>query len=555
MLTEGTVLKERYKIDSLIKSGGMGSIYKAFDMRLNCVCAVKELIPSYEQSENIEWFEREAKILASLSHPGLTKVCDYFTYNCMYYIVMDFIEGHDLLSLLEKEGKPGLSEEKVISWSVEILKILDYLHSQPPPVLYRDMKPANIMLNKEGRIILIDFGIARVLNNIQTQTVIGTEGYAPPEQFRGRAEVRSDLYSLGATIHHLLSGIEPVPFKFEKISFISPELNRIILKSLNDNQEERFPSAKRMLKELTLMKKEKISSPSSPLQGTWKKQFTDTEALLRDIHFVDKNCGWAAGYSGLFDGIILNTVNGGKSWKGRKMAGLASIYFVNPFEGWAVGGGLTEGIILHSTDGGTKWEKKRAGLFIPLLNKIYFINFTKGWIAGDKGFILHTEDGGIKWEKQKSHTSLELYSIYFVNSDTGWITGQGGLILHTKDSGENWIKQKSNTSALLRSVYFIDEKNGFTAGDMGTLLYTEDGGEKWEKKELNIPLNFNGIYFTEQNGFISGEKGIILHTEDRGENWQKLTGITSSNLFGIYFADSKNGWIAGEKGTILKYLY
>ncbi len=555
MLTEGILLKDRYKIDSLIKSGGMGSIYKASDIRLNCICAVKELIPSYGDTENVEWFEREAKILASLSHQGLPKVSDYFTCNGMYYLVMDFIEGEDLLTVLEKEGNPGLSEEKVITWTEEILKILDYLHSRNPPVLYRDMKPANIMLNKEGRIFLIDFGIAKVFDNIQTQTVIGTEGYAPPEQFHGHAEIRSDLYSLGATAHHLLSGIEPVPFKFEDILSVSSGFRRIIMKSLSYKAEERFTSARRMLKELTLIKKDRNSAEhnTSSVRGTWKTQFADTEALLRNIHFLDENCGWAVGYGGFFDGVILNTVNGGKSWTVKKTAGLSDIYFVSPSEGWAVGGGLTGGIILYTADGGKTWKKKKAGLFVPVLNKVYFINFTTGWIAGDKGFILHTKDGGNTWEKQKSNTSMELYSIHFVNNNTGWIAGQGGLILHTKDGGEKWIKQESRTSAFMRSVYFIDELHGFITGDRGTLLCTEDGGHKWEKKEINFSLNLNAITFIDKYGFIAGEKGTVLQSGDRGETWEKIPAITSSNLFGIYFLDNKKGFVAGEKGTVLKY--
>jgi len=144
-LRSGTVLVNRYRIESLIKAGGMGAVYKAVDIRLNSTCAVKELISTCgteeERKKATEWFEREVKLLARLNHTGLPEVFDYFITEGIYYFVLTFVEGEDLLSILEKEGKPGLPEDRVIEWTKEILKILDYLHNQSPPVIYRDIKP------------------------------------------------------------------------------------------------------------------------------------------------------------------------------------------------------------------------------------------------------------------------------------------------------------------------------------------------------------------------------------------------------------------------------
>jgi serine/threonine protein kinase len=171
---------------------------------------------------------------------------------------MNFIDGEDLETKLQKEG--ALPEEKVIEWAKQILHILDYLHNLNPPVIYRDIKPSNIMLHKDGRVMLVDFGIARVVHtDSQSQkTAIGTGGYAPVEQCRGKAEARSDLYALGATIHHLLTGIEPLPFKFEPLRKIMPsvsvELEGVIMKSLKDNLSERYSNAKEMLQALSFKK-------------------------------------------------------------------------------------------------------------------------------------------------------------------------------------------------------------------------------------------------------------------------------------------------------------
>ncbi|MEW6558040.1 MAG: protein kinase, partial [Elusimicrobiota bacterium] len=257
LLQSGTILENKYKIVNLVKKGGMGAVYKAYDIKfVNNFYAIKELLPIYgtplEQEQSRKWFEREAKILKNLTHANLPKIFDYFICNERYYLVMDLIEGDDLDTILQKEGKPGLPVEKVMEWSIQVLDVLIYLHNQNPTIIYRDLKPANIMLNKNEKIILIDFGIARVIhqNSQTTKTIIGTEGYSPPEQYRGKSEIRSDIYSLGATMHHLLTGISPIPFKFDPLRTINPNIpyhiENIVMKALKDNLTDRFSSAKEM---------------------------------------------------------------------------------------------------------------------------------------------------------------------------------------------------------------------------------------------------------------------------------------------------------------------
>ena len=262
-LHQGTVLGDRYEIVDLLKAGGMGAVYKGMDKRLDSICAIKELLPPYGDKEKKEtareWFKREGDLLARLSHSNLPKVTDYFISSGRYYLVMDFIEGEDLEIILSGEGKGGLPEPVVIKISLDILKTLDYLHGQNPPVIYRDVKPANIMIHKDGRAILIDFGIARVLEDEKDgkKTAVGTAGYAPLEQCRGHVEIRSDLYALGATMHHLITGIPPVPFNFDPVRKInqkvSRELEEIIMRALKERPEDRFSSAKEMFNALSVL--------------------------------------------------------------------------------------------------------------------------------------------------------------------------------------------------------------------------------------------------------------------------------------------------------------
>jgi len=284
-LPEGAVLENRYTIVNLIKIGGMGAVYKAKNNKLDSICAIKELLPPYgtleRHSRVTEWFKREAKLMAGLDHPNLPGVFDYFVSNGRYYLVMTFIEGEDLECKLEKEGNPGLPSEKVLAWAKEIAGVLSYLHNQNPPVIYRDMKPSNIMIHKDGRAILVDFGLARVIHHDSRsqKTAIGTTGYAPPEQWRGRAEARSDIYALGATLYHLLTGIEPLPFRFEPLSKILPEippyLEMIIMKALRDNPEERFSCAEEMQKAMGYGEEKTVIRVTSKIK---QKEYDYSEA-------------------------------------------------------------------------------------------------------------------------------------------------------------------------------------------------------------------------------------------------------------------------------------
>lgn len=241
--------------------GGMGAVYVAHDLRFESVarvCAVKEMIntapdPRVRQV-SIANFEREANILASLNHRAIPKVFDFFTESTRSYLVLEYVDGETLEDLLEQAGRP-LSEDQVVDWALQVCNVLTYLHTLTPPVVFRDIKPANIMLDPEGHVVLIDFGIAKVFSTEQRNTMIGTEGYSPPEQYRGTAEPRGDIYALGASMHHLLTGSDPrlePPFTFherpvrELSPNVSPVLETIVTKALAYEPEERYSTAKEM---------------------------------------------------------------------------------------------------------------------------------------------------------------------------------------------------------------------------------------------------------------------------------------------------------------------
>lgn len=259
LLTPDTVLQNRYKITKLIGQGGMGAIYLADDTRFsNRVCVIKEMLDHFTDEEQrtiaTTNFLREADMLSSMHHEGIPEVYDRFSEGNRHYLVMEYIQGIDLEQKLDQATEP-FDEKAVLNWAIQICDILSYLHNQKPPIIYRDMKPANLILTKTGKIYMVDFGIARFFNPIKKGTMVGTQGYAPPEQYRGLMEPRSDLFALGATMHHLLTGRDPQeepPFSFPKVrqlnNKISHATEKLIEKSLEKDASDRFDSAEHMLK-------------------------------------------------------------------------------------------------------------------------------------------------------------------------------------------------------------------------------------------------------------------------------------------------------------------
>jgi serine/threonine-protein kinase len=262
-LAPGTLLGARYKITRRIGGGGMGSVYLAEDLNLaNRPVAVKEMVEMFAdenaREKAIEDFKRESELLATLDHPSIPTIYQYFFDGDRgrYYLVMKYIDGGDLATRQRLSGG-RVDEFTVTKWAIDTCDVLDYIHSQEPPIIYRDLKPANLMIDgRTNRVMLVDFGIARFVAPTQKGvTAIGTMGYAPPELFAGNVEKRSDIYSLGATMFHLLTGQDPqdnplLIFDFSKNPkprqinpAITPEMEEMICRAVEHKPENRFASA------------------------------------------------------------------------------------------------------------------------------------------------------------------------------------------------------------------------------------------------------------------------------------------------------------------------
>lgn len=254
----GEIIDDKYEILKLIGEGGMSKVYLAMDRRLNKQWAVKEIEKRARNKDNeivIQSAIAEANLIKQLDYKSIVRIVDIIDNGNVIYIIEDYIEGETLGDILEKEG-PQL-QESVIEWAIQICEALIYLHNRKPPIIYRDMKPGNVMLKPDGNIMVIDFGIAREYKdkNLADTVCLGTKGYAAPEQFggRGQTDQRTDIYCLGVTLYHLLTGQNPCepPYEIYPIRYWNPQLSAgleaIIQKCTKQNPNDRYQDCTELL--------------------------------------------------------------------------------------------------------------------------------------------------------------------------------------------------------------------------------------------------------------------------------------------------------------------
>jgi eukaryotic-like serine/threonine-protein kinase len=282
MLTTNDIVQNRYRIVRQLGQGGMGTVYEAVDQRLDATVALKESHFTDEQFG--KQFEREARLLAKLRHSAITRVIDHFRDDDGQFLVMDFVAGEDLAAKLERNGR-GLPVAEVLNWADQLLDALDYLHSQEPPVIHRDIKPQNLKLTNRNQIILLDFGLAKgfagQLSRVTTSgSIFGyTPNYAPLEQIQGTGtDPRSDIYSIAATLYHLLTGVvppdvltrltatsdgqpDPLHAAHELRREIGTEVATILNRAMAIGRSQRFPHAVEMREALRTARAQPVAEP------------------------------------------------------------------------------------------------------------------------------------------------------------------------------------------------------------------------------------------------------------------------------------------------------
>ncbi len=588
MLSPGTILQGRYQVEAPIGIGGMSVVYRGRDLRFKDVvryCAIKEMAQSAPDSQtrllNLKNFQREAGLLATLQHPAIPKVYDFFEENGKVYLVLEFIPGKDLETVLEEHGKP-LDEERVARWALQICVVLSYLHNhKPEPIVFRDMKPSNVMVVGDDRIVLIDFGIARTLNRSDRKgTMIGTEGYSPPEQYRGVAEPVGDIYAFGATLHHLLTNTDPrleTPFTFQERPIrqinptVSPEMEAVVARALEYDMAARWQSAEEFRQALlkvpslagTSTAKTTVAVPAV-LKGAqttelvWRFKFEDE---VRSSPFVSGGLVFV----GCYDTNIyaLDATRGEFRWKYATEGGISSSPTV-----WQdmVYIGSEDGTLyaLDMRRGGVRWTF-RTGKPIRssprIEDRVVFVGSDDQHIYAIDGLR-----GTLIW---KYRTWNPIRSSACISGNSIFIGGDDGNV-YCLDARTGAVKWKQRTQQPVRSSPAYSDGLVFV-GSLDQNLYALDAEGGWPAWRFRTGHYINSSpCVVGTRVFIGGVDGIMytLDTKSGRLVWKYEVGsqITSSPrveggrlYFGavdqaVYCLDAGNGqliWKYPTEGAIV----
>ena len=477
-LGAGITLANRYLIQEIVGVGGMGAVYRARDLhfpKLIKLVAVKEMInpvtDAAVRQTVVNNFEREANILATLNHPAIPRILDYFTQGERSYLVMEFINGKNLEELVNDKAGP-LPEAQVLGWSIELCDVLEYLHKRKPEsVIFRDMKPSNIMVNQHDHLMLVDFGIAKHFQTGQRGTQVGTEGYSPPEQYRGDATPLADIYALGATMHHLLTYRDPrldAPFSFAErpIRSINPEvtleLEAVVSTALQYNLEDRFNNAAAMKEALlTVANRTGVMTRASLATGTIHPESGSVKPLwvfgCEDEIRGSPTFHKGVLYVGCYDNNLyaLDAADGTFKWKFATDGGVVSQPIIQDTK-----------VIVGSEDGRLYALSTRSG-------KLVWTYYTQGPVRSSpriaEGHVFVGSDDAF------------LHAVNIQSARQAWKVDAGSAVRSTPYVTDEF-------------VYFGTEEGDFFCLDFG-------GTEKWRfraKRGITSSPTFgeNAVYFT-----------------------------------------------------------
>ncbi len=585
---------DNYKIVSVLGEGGMGTVYKAYDIKLERFIAIKILSSKFISNQNsLERFKREAKNHAKLIHPNIVSVFGFTDEDNILGIVMEYVEGETLEKLIKKNQQINYID--ALNILKQILSGVGFAHSKG--FVHRDIKPSNIIINNNGLVKIMDFGIAKTIYEksiTKTGSKIGTVLYMSPEQIKGEEATRqSDIYSIGIAFYEMLSGKNPFDCGTEyevmeaqlkkyppRISvtnkLIPSEVDKIVIKSLEKSTIKRYMNCEEFLEdtdyllakyktktiENELIKKKEAEHKNEKVKKVKYSFFTFVLVLafcgILFLAYLTVKNYWPDLKKNLYknkdntSAHVYNLNSKSKTnWITQKITknqNLNSIYFINDSVGFVVG---ETGLLMKTNDGGLNWNKLNI-LDSVNFYSIDFINEKIGFLVGEKGLVYRTLDGGEHWIRNELDRNINFFKIYSSNFNSVFINGSQGTILKSTNNGETWRRVFTNTSSLIFSISFSDYQNGFAVGWNGTLLKTNDSGENWFVVKSFTNKYIRDIYFiNDRIGITCGGNGEIFRTKDGGKSWSKIKTNTSSGLYSIFFVNDKTGFISSLKGEIL----
>ncbi|MBX3082721.1 MAG: serine/threonine-protein kinase [Anaerolineae bacterium] len=526
-LQPGSTLNNRYRITSVLGVGGMGSVYLARDMNFTETdrkLAVKEMLNLNTDSNMRELmqrtFEREANILAALDHPAIPKIYDYFTSRDRAYLVMDYINGRDLEAIINLTAN-FIPFEQIKKWAIELCDVLDYLHNNQPPIVFRDIKPSNIMVDHKGRIRLIDFGIAKNFQANQKGTMIGTEGYSPPEQYRGEASPQGDIYALGASLHHLATRKDPriePPFSFHERpirlinSEIPVEFERIVLRAVEYQGTNRFQSAAQMRDAISAMggaatpvvlQPAPVAAPMTP-QPLPTVEFQSTPATISTPPIMQPtvNVPAPAANNGFDEAISIQEL-----WKFKcedEIRGIPAFY-----KGVVYVGAYDNNLYAINADGSFRWKYPTEGgissspVISPEENTVIF---------GSEDTRLYGVDirtGKVSWSFQ-TEGQMPVRSTATVAGGFVFFGADDGKFYALRVMGSNArVQWKVELNAEMRSRAAVTNDRIVVATENGEVLGLDTSGQiKWKyaksrRAVTGWPLIDNNVaYFGSMDNYV-----------------------------------------------------
>ncbi len=511
LLQAGVMLQGRYQVLDTLGVGGFSSVYRARDMHFPTVtrlCAVKEMVhmnrdPKVQELATYS-FEREASILATLDHPAVPDVYDYFTEGDRGYLILEYINGQDLEAYLA-ENDSLIPADTVVDWALQLCDVLEYLHShKPQPVVFRDLKPSNIMLDRHGRVRLIDFNIAKIFQTGLKGTMIGTEGYSPPEQYRGEASPAGDIYGLGASLHHILTRQDPrtePPFSFAErpVSSMNPTvpaaLEAILNRCLAYDVSERYQRVSELREALRAVATgletnlgpdglvQTSSGPVSPgaagqfamvggeaadgktISPLWKFRCEDE---IRSTPVVDRGVVYVGAYD--HNLYAVRADQGKFLWKyatGDGIASSPSAYKDYVFVGSSDGSLYA----VQASDGRLGWQFETGG---PIYSSPK-ADFDHVFFGSDDGYLyaLNASSGRKVWQANAHGT---VRSSPRIADDRIFFGTEGGYVFCLDLSGKvKWQFQAkrsiTSTPALAEDMIIV--------GSMDSTVYAVDAGSGW----------------------------------------------------------------------------
>jgi outer membrane protein assembly factor BamB/tRNA A-37 threonylcarbamoyl transferase component Bud32 len=568
-LSSGTILANRYQIQDVIGIGGMGSVYRARDLHFPNVVklvAVKEMInqspDALIRDTIVKNFEREANILVTLNHPAIPRIFDFFTHEERSYLVMELIFGKDLEAILKSTLDP-IREDQVILWAIEVCDVLEYLHThRPEPIIFRDIKPQNLMINQQNHIVIVDFGIAKIFKSGQKGTMIGTEGYSPPEQYRGEATFQTDIYALGATMHHLLTRRDPrleAPFSFgdRPIKSLNPnvsnELDSIITKALCYKPEDRFQFVTEMKMALVALAQKtgalsKASSGKLIIQEQAVKPLWTfkCEDEIRGSATVEGNSVFVGAYDNNL--YAVDAAKGQFQWKHAVDGGVISkplvingtIYFGSE-DGklYAIQASTGKAMWDYLTDGPIRSSPKSAEGHIFFGSDDYFF-YALNMSTYQKSWTIHTE-GAVR-----SSPFLTPELIYFGTEANEFICSdyRGQVKWHF------WAKRPVTSSPIVSDgiVYFAS---------LDTNLYALDARTGWViwrfrmgKGSITNPVCFEGnVVIGSADGFLYCIEKSSAREMWRFKSEHQVSGSPLLYKDGLYFGSADGTFYCLDQKT------